>query len=318
MSAIRMFFASVAFIYSCGVTAGNGPSQCATIDDSMARLACFDSYFPPSESVVSIETLSSPYEARQKLEEQSEANRFALTPHKPNYILPATYNFSADYSQYGQLGDTFSDAEVKLQLSLKTRLAENLWGDSSLWMAYTQRSWWQLYADEEASAPFRETNHEPELIWQIPVNFQFLGMNARQASIAFNHQSNGGIDPISRSWNRITGSLVFERGRFVASAKTWVRVDDDDEDDDNPNIEDYMGRMELGLAYRGDKNTFALGVKNSMDSEFRSGVEFNWMFPLTKKLNGFFQLYSGYGESMIDMENYTNRIGIGISLSDWL
>lgn len=111
--------------------------------------------------------------------------------------------------------------------------------------------------------------------------------------------------------------LVLEKGRFVASAKTWVRIDDPSKDN-NPNIEDYMGRIQLGAAYKWDRHTLSMALKNNLSSSNRSGFELNWTFPLTEHLKGFAQVYSGYGESLIDMENYTNRIGIGIALTDWL
>lgn len=295
------------------------PEDCAVIADDQSRLACFDSFYPAAaiESAEAAEPDLPPIEARARLEAASERNWFSITPHKPNYILPATYNFSSDFSPYPALGEFFSDTEIKFQLSLKTLIWPELWKQSSLWVAYTQLSFWQLYADEEASAPFRETNHEPELRWQIPVNFELFGMQARVAALALNHQSNGQSDPKSRSWNRITGEVAFEKGNFVFAAKSWVRVDSP-ENDDNPNIEDYMGRIQLGAAYEWDEHTFAIGLKNSLDSDMRSGVSVDWTFPMTRHLKGYVQLYSGYGESLIDMENYSNRIGVGIALTDWL
>lgn len=304
------------------------PESCRAIVDGAARLACFDSYFEPVETAgESVEKLTildeeaiqglPPIEARRTQELAVTAQSFAITPHKPNYILPLTYNASADFSEFGDFEELFSDTEIKMQLSLKTRLVPNLWRDSSIWVAYTQQSYWQLYADSEASAPFRETNHQPEIFWEVPVDFDVLGWRARTATLAFNHQSNGRAEPLSRSWNRVTGELVFEKGQFVASAKTWARVGNP-EVDNNPNIEDFMGRVQLGLAYKRNDHTFSLGLKNNLSSDNRSGVEFNWTFPLIEKLDGFIQIYSGYGENLIDMENYNNRIGIGIALTDWL
>ena len=320
MMKIGLLLAFCAASVSAATEAASGPSDCVGIKGDTERLACYDALFSNTVSSPKAQNIEmTPLINRVTQEGDQAFNLFSITAHKPNYILPATYNSSADYAVYGEGGEAvFSDTEVKFQLSLKSLLATDLWHDSSLWVAYTQQSFWQLYADEEASAPFRETNHEPELIWSIPVNFEVLGFDARMVSLGFNHQSNGRTEPLSRSWNRLTGEMVFERGRFVASAKTWYRLEEDEEDDNNPDIEDYMGRIQLGLAYKGIDNTFALGVKNSLSSDNRSGVEFNWTFPLTERFRGFVQLYSGYGENMIDMENSSNRIGVGIVLTDWL
>jgi phospholipase A1 len=59
-------------------------------------------------------------------------------------------------------------------------------------------------------------------------------------------------------------------------------------------------------------------LKNNLSSTNRSGLEINYTYPLLRHLKGFVQIYSGYGENLIDMENYTNRIGIGIALTDAL
>lgn len=299
--------------------AATRPVDCATIALEQQRLKCYDSFFKKDTAEVLDNTLqsTSPILSRQSEESDLRHRWFAITAHRPNYILPATYNASSDYSQYGPIDGLLSDSEIKFQLSLKTTLLTDLWRGSTLSVGYTQQSYWQLYADEELSAPFRETNHEPEIMWDVPVDFELFGFRALNAQFAFVHQSNGRSRPLSRSWNRLTGELAMERDRWVLSAKTWVRVDDPDLDD-NPNIEGFMGRIQLGAAYVGDRHTFALGLKNSLGGDFRSGLELNWMFPLTTRLKGFVQVYSGYGENLIDMENYNNRIGVGIALTDWL
>ena len=65
-----------------------------------------------------------------------------------------------------------------------------MWGTADLWVAYTQKSFWQIY-NAEYSRPFREINYEPELILNFPVNFKLFGFKTRMVGIAFNHLSNG-------------------------------------------------------------------------------------------------------------------------------
>lgn len=326
---LRLLLGTLLLLVCCVSNALEDPGSCSTIASDDARLSCYDRYFldgadlenkKPLESAVSSTNAMdsiAPIEARDAQELALAQEEFGITSHHANYVLPLTYNFSADYSDFGPFEELFSDSEIKMQLSLKTRIIPNLWGDSSVWVAYTQQSYWQLYADSDASAPFRETNHQPEIMWQIPVNADVLGWNMSRATLAFNHQSNGRADPLSRSWNRITGEALFERGAFVASAKTWYRIEEDSENDNNPTIEDFMGQLELGLQYRRSGHTFAATLKNNLSSENRSGLELNWSFPLVEHLKGFVQIYSGYGENLIDMENYSNRIGIGVALTDW-
>jgi phospholipase A1 len=306
------------------VSANNlgAPEDCIKINSSEKRLMCYDKSFARDSVDQSIKALESvvtisPLEARRSAESVSERTRFALAAHKPNYFLPGTHNSSADYSVYDEGEPYLSNTEAKFQLSVKASIAENLWHDSSLSMAFTQVSYWQLFADDEASSPFRETNYEPELIWDVPINKDVLGFNLVSAGLRLNHQSNGRTRPLSRSWNRIIASALLQKGAFVFSAETWSRVEYGFVDE-NPDIEDFMGRAQFGLAYKGASHTVAVGIKNNLASENRSGVELNWSFPLNQQFRGFMQVYSGYGENMIDMENYNNRIGFGITLTDWL
>ena len=288
-------------------------SACVELSDDAERLQCYDKAFERNNE--SDETPA--FEQRLIAEQRAQHEWFAIIPHKPTYFLPATYNANSNFEAYGEFGELFSDVEAKFQLSLKTQLWPEMVGDSSLWFAYTQQSYWQLYADSEASLPFRETNYQPEIYWSIPTDFELFGLRARTANIGFNHQSNGQSDPLSRSWNRLTGELLLEGDRTLYSIKTWVRVDDPTEDN-NPNIEDYMGRVEVGWVYRGDNHVFDAWFKNNLDSDNRSSLEVNWAFPLSQHLRGYVQFFTGYGENMIDMENNNTRIGVGVALTDWL
>ena len=340
------------FFLTTAARAYTQPQTCTAIPDDRSRLACFDSFFSPavaddgelppvlpesdaisSEGVITTgvattnaattdavtrDAVTTPLLSRRSQELDLADQRFSITPHRPNYLLPASYNATSDYEVYGSLGNSFNDTEVKFQLSMKTLLARDLWRGSSVWFAYTQQSYWQLYAQGEASSPFRETNYEPELIWDIPVRFKAFGWNARLASLALNHQSNGRAEPLSRSWNRVTAALILDRGPVVASLKSWVRIQEDAEDDDNPDIEEYLGRLQLGLAYKHRNQVFALGISNNLRRDNRGGLEFDWTFPLHEKLRGFLQVYSGYGENLIDAENYNNRIALGFAMTDWL
>ena len=314
----RLLSFSILLLVTCSTFAAE-PEQgfrCTQIQDPIDRLSCYDSVFLKPETVEVASHLSV-LENRELSEREVRDNWFSITPHRPNYILPATYNESSDFSNYGTIGDLFSDTEIKFQLSLKTLLFENLWKDSSLTAAYTQQSFWQLYADDEISAPFRETNYEPEIIWSFPLDYEILGFKARELSFSFVHQSNGRSRPLSRSWNRVSSQLLLDRGNLAVLAKVWSRTDEPDLDD-NPNIEEFMGRAQFGVAYRYHDHTFVMNVKNSLGSDYRSGVELNWLFPLSHHLKGFVQIYSGYGENLIDMEDKSNRIGIGVALTDWL
>ena len=102
-----------------------------------------------------------------QLDDESRRHRFAIMPHRQNYILPYSYNFTQekqDLRERPSRAADIQDAEAKFQLSLKMKLWEDILGTNmDLWAAYTQVSFWQVY-NTEFSSPFRETNYEPEIL----------------------------------------------------------------------------------------------------------------------------------------------------------
>jgi phospholipase A1 len=260
---------------------------------------------------------------RLRLDRQNVLAPFTLMAHKPNYILVATYN-SSGYNpdpyreQYKNPSLELDDTEAQFQVSIKTPLAIGLFDTFDIYAAYTNRSFWQVYNDD-ISAPFRETDHEPEIWAQFNPNWEFHGFTNTANMVGFVHQSNGQGGVLSRSWNRIYVNFVVEKDNLALAFKPWYRIPDDD--DDNPDIKDYMGNYELRGAYKWDKNVFSVMSRNNLQSGFSKGaVELSWSFPLWSYpyMKGYIQYFNGYGESLIDYNQYTNQIGIGFALTDWL
>jgi phospholipase A1 len=250
---------------------------------------------------------------------------FTLMAHKPNYFLLGAYNqkgYSAELyqEQFDDPSLTFDDTEAQFQISLKVPLAVDLFDTFDVYAAYTNRSFWQLY-NSDVSAPFRETNHEPEAWVQFTPAWEIFGFTNSANTFGFVHQSNGRGGVLSRSWNRVYANFVFQRGNFALGFKPWIRISEDAEDDDNPDITDYLGHYELRAGYKWNNQVFSLMSRNNLESGFDHGaVELGWSFPLWNYpyLKGYIQYFGGYGESLIDYDQKSNRIGIGISLTDWL
>lgn len=317
----RTFLLALALLLTATPTFAQSASEnCRILTNSTARLACYDRLYGPP---VTSEQSDAPLSAVAKREQQQlelQQEWFALTPHRPNYILPFTYLDNADFSPYAQLGDTdkVKDTEAKYQLSVRTLLWPQMFGSKlNAWFAFTLQSYWQIYASD-ISAPFRETNYEPEFFVSAPLNGELFGWQLHRLDFGLDHQSNGRSEPLSRSWNRVVGQLLLDRNNAALFMRTWWRIPESDSDDDNPHIERYMGQGEFGGAYRWGRQTFALLVKNNFRSENKSGVQLDWSFPLTHHLKGYVQLYSGYGENLIDGPNNQNRVGLGLMLTDWL
>ena len=262
---------------------------------------------------------------RFKQDKQNVLQPFTLMAHKPNYFLMGAYNsdgYSSEFfqEQFDDPSLEFDDTETQFQISIKVPLWVNLFNTVDVYGAYTNRSFWQLY-NSDLSAPFRETNHEPEAWVQFTPGWEIFGFRNVANSFGFVHQSNGRGGVLSRSWNRVYANFIFERGNFALGFKPWIRISEDAIDDDNPDITDYLGHYELRAAYKWGGHVFSAMSRNNLESGFDNGaVELGWSFPLWKYpyLKGYIQYFRGYGESLIDYDQHVNRIGIGISLTDWL
>jgi len=159
---------------------------------------------------------------RVAFENAASRNPFSILPHKPNYLLPVTY-FDANEEPYKDRlqGFRFDDIEAKFQISVKYIAAENFFiNDLDLQIAFTTTSWWQSY-NSRISAPFRETNYEPELIFSYKKPWSLAGLKVVHSSLSLSHQSNGQGGELSRSWNRIIGDLTFNRDNLIWNMKVW-------------------------------------------------------------------------------------------------
>lgn len=258
--------------------------------------------------------------------EHSRGELFEPRAYKPVYLLPATWTDRVNSQPSSPApGHSVSedlalrDIEAKYQLSLKAKLAHRVLGtELSLWGGYTQSSRWQVY-NGPISRPFRETNYEPELMVAAPLQGQWLGWRLRYGSLALNHQSNGRSLPLSRSWNRVILTLGLERGDWVAELRPWFRINEDLRDDDNPDIADHIGRAELLLSRYREDHAFTLALRHSLRGGARSrgSAQLDWVFPLTGALHGVLQVFSGYGESLVDYNLRQTKLGLGVTIAGW-
>lgn len=268
---------------------------------------------------------ASAVERRLAMEQAARDNPFLLLPHRPNYILPLAYAIDPNEEPFGLVQGDFDKVEMKFQVSLKLLISDDyLGGAGDLYAAYTNRSWWQTY-NAERSRPFRETNHEPELFLLYDIDVDFFGFHATNFIVGISHQSNGQGGTLSRSWNRIYSIMILEKDNLVLSLKPWYRIPedrkespDDPRGDDNPDIRKYMGSGEVRMLYRRKKHTFSILVRNNLRQENKGAVELGWTYPVSSKLKGYLQIFDGYGESLIDYDHRTMRVGVGILLADWL
>ena len=246
---------------------------------------------------------------------------FPISPLKPNYFLLATYNNNFDTAPFEAVDPenvNLRSEEVKYQISAKLPVWRNVTGpDSDLYFGYTQTAWWQLYTSTgRLSAPFRETNYEPEIFLRhfgggkLPLGGEITGYD-----IALVHESNGRSEPLSRSWNRLLARTVLDYGDLAFLARLWWRLPESDEEDDNPNEYRYLGYGDVRAIWAPNENTITAMVRPGTEG---SGFELTWSREVSDVLRVYVQWFNGYGESLIDYDNYTNRIGIGLAMSDYV
>jgi len=239
---------------------------------------------------------------------------FDAKPYKMNYLLPFTYDNVAHPNRL--------QSETKFQISFKKSLGKNIFGfRNELFFAYTQQSWWQTSA---ASTPFRESNYEPELFMMFPYASKNSPLKAYKIGVL--HQSNGQGGLLSRSWNRIYLTGIFQQDGAFIIPRIWYRIPEhtkaninDANGDDNPDIYNYLGYGDLEISYPYKKHLFSLLLRNNL--KFKSGnkgaVQFDWTFPLPwiSDTFGYLQIFSGYGESLIDYNKRNDKIGIGFAIT---
>ena len=264
-------------------------------------------------------------DSRWELAKDSKLGTFQLRGYKPVYLMPVFWTDDTNETPHSpNPRNTVTEplalqaTESKFQLSFKTKIAENLFGDNGdLWTAYTQSSRWQVFNADE-SRPFRETNYEPEAMLVFRNGYRIGNWHGRMMGIGVNHQSNGRSDPLSRSWNRVIATVGLDNGNWAFIARPWWRVPDGS-DDDNPDIQNYLGRGDAMLVYSNHGHEFSVLGRHSLrgGEDSHGAVQVDWGFPIDRSFRGHLQLFHGYGESMIDYNHKATYVGLGISLMEW-
>ena len=279
-----------------------------------------------------------------ELQRGTDCDTFAIRGFRPfSLSLVTASSVNVQPSAPGSAGaslapppaQSYGRNETKIQLSVRTKLAKGLFQSSegddsnhdSLWFAYTQKSYWQLF-NAGLSRPFRANDYEPELIYiyahQIPLAG---GWNYRLSGLGLVHQSNGQSLPLSRSWNRVylmgaAEKILGPDSSLQLQGRIWDRLRET-KDDDNPGIENYIGRAELVASWQINKaNSLGLTVLHSLRRQARGSTRIDWLVapgsaPNYTGLRYHLQLFHGYGDSLLDYNQKRTKLSVGLSLEDW-
>ena len=327
--------------------------SCVAISDPATRLACYDrAYTAPNQAepksidiaqshaaskaaqspqIVFAEPsageIYSPLSQQYDLDKNNENGVFSIREHEPMYIMPAWYRSSPNYTPSTPTRGIVLDdihtqqkrIETKMQISLKTKIAEDLFGThADLWAGYTQQSNWQVYNRGKKSAPFRNSDYAPELFLTQPVKANLpFGGKLRMLGVGYIHQSNGQSRPLSRSWNRIYAMAGMEWGKLSVIPRVWARLDPGADKDDNPDIMHYMGYGDLRIAYQFNNKHALSSTLRYNPKHSKGAVQLNYTFPIKGNLKGYVQGFYGYGESLIDYNHKQKGIGLGIMFNGW-
>ena len=312
-------------------SAAHDSTACRMVESDAERLKCYDDAekqraeeeTPPAADQAASTHQLSLMGQRWELDPGTEHGLFSIRPHKQSYLLAARYTTSVNNQPSSPTQGTvptslgYINTEVKFQISFKMKALE-VKHRFDLWIGYTQLSFFQMY-NKSISSPFRENNFEPELMGVIHTDYDLFGLKGRFINIGLVHQSNGRQDPLSRSWNRIYAQFGFERGGFGLMVRPWYRIREDWTADNNPDITNYMGYGDIVATYALGGHMFSLLLRSNVNFwNLHGAAQIDWSFPLYHQLKGYVQVFTGYGESLIDYNHYQTTVGAGFLLFNWM
>ena len=202
------------------------------------------------------------------------------------------------------------NSDVKFQISFQQRLTKSvLPGHTYLYLFYTQKAMWNVF---ERSLPFHDLNFNPGigLSRYIILKNQLIG----KITMMIEHESNGRDGTASRSWNKISwAGEAYVSPFLMAHAKFWIPIIDGQY---NKDILKYMGVSQAGFQAKSMDDKWVL----DMTLVKRQGwnLNFNTIVLLGYRINHnsnqfiMLQYYNGYGESMLDYNQYHSRLRIGL------
>ncbi|MES2089183.1 MAG: phospholipase A [Pseudomonadota bacterium] len=321
------------------------------MSEESARLACYDrqagrqammalpaspSVAPGTPEAVPASAAATPATPQQsdsflsrywELDHADKRGTFNYTSYRPNFLLPLRVMRSVNRSPSSPTRGTatnlphYQNGETKLQLSMRSKVLEDaLLHGADLWVAYTQQSTWQLWNQTE-SAPFRDTVFQPEVVYVIPTPTSWqtlpMGWKWRMSQVGLVHQSNGQTDPLSRSWNRVYGSMGLENGSVTASLRLENRMETShNQRDDNPDIIHYLGRYEAQMTWSPGRSTAVLLWRPSLSG--RGSVQLDWTYPVFNDrpdgLRWYTQVFHGFGETLLDYNFKQTSLGVGLTI----
>ncbi len=229
--------------------------------------------------------------------------------HRINYVLPYYYSTNLNRTALPESTSAMiKNTEFSGQLSLKMPIFSRYFRNStSLYIAYTQLSYWQLYVK---SPYFRDTNYRPEIF------FRFLPNTNWKIDLGVEHQSNGRGNHLERSWNRAFSNIEYAKGNFVAGYKPWLLIFKNNSSNlHNPDITHFLGYDQAWLGYRHENLAVNLEVSHLKSLLNRGRQKFEITYRLKPYVYIYAQINHGYGQTLIDYNRESTGYGAGFAFS---
>lgn len=252
--------------------------------------------------------------------------KFALMPYRRNYFVYSLLQNGLNEQPYIE-NDPYTviegkAQELQLQVSIMVPVWDRMFGSPlSIYAAYTNRSFWQVFA-EAHSSPFRETNHEPEVWFWYHYDLEFGDVRLPMAWLGYTHQSNGKWEPLSRGWDRLFAQFFASYDSVDLSWKPWVSIWNDEtyrglDGTKHSDYTPYVGDGELTLTYAYRHNNASVHWNYSFAGISYGGVTADLEVPITDYLSLYGRYFYGYGENLVDMDYRSNTLSFGFCVNDW-
>lgn len=205
---------------------------------------------------------------------------------------------------------TATNSDVKFQISLSIRLSNAVlpW-HTYLYLFYTQLTMWNVF---EKSLPMRDMNFNPGIGWTKP--FFSKGRYIGKMTLILEHESNGRDGLESRSWNRVSlaGSAIVTDWLMV-HAKYWIPIIDSD---NNRDLLNYAGLFRWGFNLTSRNKRWQGGLtftkRKGNVFDWNTIAEVSWKVSEKSNVNLFAQYYNGYGENLLDYNQFHSRLRVGL------
>jgi phospholipase A1 len=305
-------------------------------DEKAKRFACFDSLEQTPAVPASVPAPSQDKEKTTQADSPlrrlwTEPETIGFEPYQQSYLLvtdtddPNSAPTSPNPDNRVPFAYGLQHVEIKFQFSLKAVLLPSkvIGYNNSLWFGYTQQSYWQAF-DASHSRPFRESNYEPELIFSHGFGSgesSIHGWSPVFLNFGLQHQSNGQSDPRSRSWNRAYAQLgmddqISTNENLAVLIRPWWRFKEDPAGDNNPDISHYLGYGDVECLYWHGDHLFSVLLRaRALQADVSTPLLFlNQGRPKARSLQLHLQLFTGYGESLVDYNQRHTTFGVGVSV----